>query len=87
MRIPDLVAGFIYELPRDILDHHIRSSDDPLWGQERTFTNTAVECIANEFQAFIASTIASLINAGSERDAINEDEALHDALVRVLKEW
>jgi len=87
MRIPDLVEGFVNELPQEILDHHIRSSDDELWGQERTFDDEAVEFLANEVQTFIASLIAFLINAGSERDAINEDEELNKALVRVFKDW
>lgn len=85
--IASIAEAFIQGLPQEVLEHHIRDSSDPQWGQERTFDDMAVECIATELQAVIASVIASLINAGSERDAINEDEELYKALVRVLKEW
>lgn len=90
-KVPDhaipLSWQFCQNLPQEILEHHIVSSDDSSWGQGRTFTDKAVGCIADELQAFIASAISYLIDAGSERDAINEDEDLNDALVRVLKEW
>lgn len=82
-----LSEQFIQSLPQEILDHHIVSSDDPTWGQERTFSDKAVECIADELQYFIASVIASLIDAGSERDAITEDEQLATALRTTLKDW
>lgn len=83
----DLASQFVQYLPQEILDHHIVSSDDPSWGQDRSFTDEAVECIANEFQALIASAIAMMIDAGSERDAIMEDEQLALALRTTLKDW
>jgi hypothetical protein len=83
----ELAEAFVQSLPQEILEHHIRSSDDPSWGQERTFTDQAVDCIADEFQAIIASAIAMMIDAGSERDAIMEDEQLALALRTTLKGW
>jgi hypothetical protein len=85
--VEPLHEQFIQGLPQEILDHHILPSDDPKWGQQRTFDDEAVEVIAVELQGFIAAVIASLIDAGSERDAINEDQALSAALANVLKEW
>jgi len=82
-----LTELFIQGLPQEILDHHIVSSDNPSWGQGPTFDEKAIECIATELQAMIASIIASLIDAGSEADAINEDEDLFMALVTTLKDW
>lgn len=78
---------FAESLPQEILEHHIISSDDPSWGQQCTFDEKAIECIADELQDFIASVIAYLIDAGSERDAINEDEQLAKVLRDTLKGW
>lgn len=87
MDMHQLSYEFIQQLPQEILEHHIVHSDEDNWGQGPTFDEKAVETIANELQAFIASVIASLIDAGSERDAIMEDDKLSGALVRVLQEW
>jgi len=43
--------------------------------------------LASGIQLFIACIIASLIDAGSERDAVMEDEALYLAILNELKEW
>lgn len=82
----DAKRVFIDSLP-DELDPHIRSSSNPEWGQMPTFDPIAVEYLATEMQVFLASVVAELIDAGSERDAINEDEDLHQALVTLLKGW
>lgn len=87
MDIQRLAWAFIEELPQETLDHHIVASSDEKWGQDRTFDDMAVEVIATELQAFIASVIASLIDAGSEREAIMEDEMLSAELTRLLKDW
>jgi hypothetical protein len=81
-----LAQQFIELLPEDLTDHIVQS-DSPNWGQGPTFDDEAVELIADRLQAFIASVIASLIDAGSEREAIMEDEKLSSALHNVLKEW
>lgn len=77
---------FCQNLPYDTWDHVIQSGD-PRWGQQCTFDEKAIECIADELQDFIASVIAYLIDAGSERDAINEDEQLAKVLRDTLKGW
>lgn len=80
----DITHQFIELLPEDLEDHidHQAPYED-----RSTFSDDGVEIIATELQAFIASVIASLINAGSERDAIMEDEQLHTALITTLKGW
>ena len=45
------------------------------------------EDVANVLHQFVADTIASLIDAGSEREAILEDENLRNVLIRVAEEW
>lgn len=69
---------FIQNLPQETLEHHMH---------DRGFDLEAVEPIANELQDFIAEVISSLIDAGSERDAVNESEDLHTALTNELKGW
>lgn len=77
---------FLDSLP-DELEAHVRPSSDPLWGQAPTFDKTAIDYLTVELQAVIASVIASLIDAGSERDAINEDEQLAHAIETTLRDW
>jgi hypothetical protein len=38
-------------------------------------------------QGFAAELVATLINAGSERDAVMESSTLHDAIVEELRAW
>lgn len=85
MDIYRLAHDFIQGLPQEILEHHL-DNEGPYEGRS-TFDEKAVEVIADELQAFIASVVASLIDAGSERDAIMEDEMLNAELTRLLKEW
>lgn len=47
----------------------------------------AIPVLATELQSLIAEVIASLINAGSERDAVMENEALANAITEELKGW
>lgn len=81
-----IARAFLDSLPEE-LTPHIRPSSDPLWGQAPTFDGVAVDYLTVELQAVIASVIASLIDAGSERDAINEDEDLGSAIETTLKGW
>lgn len=47
----------------------------------------AVEPIADMLQATIANVIASLLDAGSERDAVMENEELSAALCNEIRGW
>lgn len=43
--------------------------------------------LADHVQEIIASFMGSILNAGSERDAVNEDEELNEALITLMKSW
>jgi hypothetical protein len=81
----ELAEQFIQSLPQETLEHHI-DHEGP-YEDRSTFSDDGAEIIATELQTFIASVIASLIDAGSEREAIMEDEQLHAALITTLKGW
>lgn len=86
----NLVEQFIQELPQEVLEHHINDryncpGED---GDDQPVTDDfGFEAIINGLQGFIADLTATLINAGSERDCIMEDDALNDALKLALHEW
>lgn len=76
--VRDLAHAFIQNLPQEVLEHHCN---------DRGFDQEAVEPIANHLQEFMAEVISILIDAGSEREAVNEAEALHTAIVNELTDW
>lgn len=43
--------------------------------------------LADQLQDFIANVIALILDAGSERDAVNENDELRDAIVAELDGW
>ncbi len=45
------------------------------------------EGLITEIQAQVADMIASAIDAGSERDAVNEDEELNEAIRTLVHGW
>ncbi len=47
----------------------------------------ALDALIVEIQAQVADMIASAIDAGSERDAINEDEELQTAIRTLVEGW
>lgn len=46
-----------------------------------------METLADGIQLFIAYIVASLIDAGSEREAVMESESLSSAILNELKGW
>lgn len=46
-----------------------------------------IEELAELILATIAEVIATVLDAGSERDAVNENEALLDAIAEELRGW
>lgn len=46
-----------------------------------------IEVLALALQDFIANVIAAILDAGSERDAVNENNLLFDAISNELKDW
>lgn len=73
----DLASTFVDRLPDDAQVHRPYAAVNP----ER------IELIADAIQSFIAHTVSMLIDAGSERDAVNESTLLHEALMTELKGW
>lgn len=53
----------------------------------RSIRAEKVDEIADAFVCLIADTIASLIDAGSEREAVEENDSLRDAITEELKGW
>lgn len=88
---PNLVEQFIQELPQEVLEHHINDNqNDPDRGDgwnDPVCDDVSFPVIIDHIQGFIAHLIGTLIDAGSERDCIMEDDALNDALKLALHEW
>ncbi len=50
-------------------------------------TFSQMQALVLEIQAQVADMIASAIDAGSERDAVNEDEELEEAIQTLVEGW
>jgi hypothetical protein len=83
---PDLAHTLVNRLPADCQEVFDNSTDTHV-KMGYAINEARVELIADTLQDFIANVIAGLVNAGSERDAVNESEDLHTAIVNELKEW
>lgn len=53
----------------------------------KCINSAAVETLAEELQFLIANVVATLIDAGSERDAVMENQELTDAITKELNGW
>lgn len=53
----------------------------------RLINSTQIDHLAEDLQFFIANVIAALINAGSERDAVMENDTLYQAIREELHGW
>jgi hypothetical protein len=78
------------------LDHYSRSRphDGTAWARDPDYDGpceaiapTQVDELAHALLDFVANVVASVIDAGSERDAVNENEELLLALTNELKGW
>lgn len=56
-------------------------------GSYRAIRKDKVDGIADSLMMICADLIASLIDAGSEREAVLESDGLRDAIVNELNEW
>jgi hypothetical protein len=75
---------------RDVAHDFVDLLPDKVFGPFRGLApdgNDAVTILADELQAFIAEVVASVIDAGSERDAVMEDVDLNTALIAHLEGW
>lgn len=75
----DAARLFVERLPDDF---QVDIPDGPT-----AINQDRVDDLARLIQDFIANVVAMLIDAGSERDAVNEAEELHEALKAELKGW
>jgi hypothetical protein len=83
----EIAEAIVQGLPQEILDHHICSISELPDGEDRCIDNAAVEALADHLQEVIAYVIAGILDAGSERDSVMEDEQLALALRTTLKDW
>lgn len=56
-------------------------------GAYRTIRADKVEVLTDALQAIVAELVAVLIDAGSEREVVMENDTLHDAIANELKDW
>jgi hypothetical protein len=75
----ELASAFVDSLPDVVQSEDINDCT--------CIEHTEVEHLAEALQNFIAHVIASVIDAGSERDAVNESEGLRLALIHELDSW
>lgn len=52
-----------------------------------SINKAALEPLTDGIMLFIADIVATLINAGSEREAVLENDTLRDAIRAELKDW
>lgn len=63
------------------------------WARQETadgffsIDSTKIESLTLELQSFIAEVVASILDAGSEREVVLENQELTDALTNELKGW
>jgi len=77
----DLAHQFVDLLPDDV------QLPDPDDGFGYLINPPRIELIGEEIQLFIAEVISTIINAGSERDAVMQSEHLRTAIIRELEDW
>jgi hypothetical protein len=78
------------ELAWAFLDHHDSEGwfRDPAYdGPCEVLDSAKVDEVADLLLDFIANVVASIIDAGSERDAVNENETLLAELRKELRGW
>lgn len=73
----------IYDNPIPLQDPAYHASGGPC----EAINPAAVELIATTMLDIFAKVIATLIDAGSERDAVNENETLLAELTKELEGW
>lgn len=82
----------LYEITKNFLDYLETQTELPLDlpipdSGARFINSAAVDTIANELMMLVADVVASLIDAGSEREAVLENEELRAAITKELNGW
>lgn len=84
-----IASAIVQGLPQEVLEHHMCSITQSLESEPpgRCIDDVAVEALADRLQEIIAYVVSDIIDAGSEREVILEDEQLALALRTTLKDW
>jgi hypothetical protein len=83
--IPANVANRAAAIITDALPEEIRVPGGPFEGN--TINPQLAEPLADLLQLVIANVIASILDAGSERDVILEDENLSNSIRNQMRGW
>jgi len=88
MHIADIAEHFI-----TVLDEQ-QPPDNQTWFRDLDYDGpcelidaSQVDALALGILDFIANVVSAIIDAGSERDAVNENEALLEAVKAELRGW
>lgn len=88
MNMPDLAAEFISSLDEQ------QPHDGTAWFRDPDYDGPCelldvnkVDILAAGLLDFIANVVANIIDAGSERDAVNENEGLLLKIAEELRDW
>lgn len=79
-----------YQLAEQFLNTHDTDGwfRDPNYeGPCEAIDPAKIDQLTDAIQDFIANVIASILDAGSERDAVNEAEELRTAIANELRSW
>ena len=76
----------------ELADWFLNTHDPQAWFRQEndgfySIATDKVDQLTEDLLDFIANVIAGILNAGSERDAVNENEELADAIRAELKGW
>jgi arabinogalactan endo-1,4-beta-galactosidase len=78
----------------DLAEAFLREHDpeaffrDPAYdGVAEAIDTAKIAKLTDALQDFVANVISTILNAGSERDAVNENEALREAIQGELFSW
>jgi hypothetical protein len=85
MQLSELTEHFLNNITDQSPDLQLQL---PIPDSGAKFINSAaVGLLTDEIQGFIAEIVATLIDAGSEREAVLENEELRTAITKELNSW
>lgn len=78
----------------ELADEFIKQHDPETWFRDPSYDGPCelidaakIDLLATELLDFVANVIAAIIDAGSEREAVNESTLVYDALRKEIKDW
>lgn len=85
MQLYELTEHFLNNITDESPDLHLQI---PIPDSGAKYINSAaVDLLTDAIQSLIAEVVATLIDAGSERDAVLENEELRAAIAKELNSW